>query len=88
MLKYTPNWSGEAFLIKRVKNTVLWAYFITDLNVEEDFETLQEKNCKKKASQNEFRHEKVTKRKDDTIYVKWKGYDNSFNSWTDKKYIA
>ena len=39
MLKYTPNWSGEAFLIKRVKNTVLWAYFITDLNVEEDFET-------------------------------------------------
>ena len=36
MLKYTPNWS---FLIKRVKNTVLWAYFITDLNVEEDFET-------------------------------------------------
>ena len=72
MLKYTPN----------------WAYFITDLNVEEDFETLQEKNCKKKASQNEFRHEKVTKRKDDTIYVKQKGYDNSFNSWIDKKYIA
>ena len=50
MLKYTPNWSGEAFLIKR--------------------------------------HEKVTKRKDDTVYVKWKGYDNSFNSWIDKKYIA
>ena len=25
------------------------------------------------------------KRKSDKLYVKWKGYDNSFNSWTDKK---
>ena len=48
MLKYTPNWSGEAFVIKRVKNTVLWAYFISDLNVEEDFETFQEKELQKK----------------------------------------
>ena len=29
--------------------------------------------------------EKVIKRKDDKLYVKWKGYDNSFNSWIDKK---
>ena len=25
------------------------------------------------------------KRKGDEIHVKWKGYDNSFNSWVDKK---
>ena len=25
------------------------------------------------------------KRKGDKLYVKWKGYDNSFNSWVDKK---
>ena len=25
------------------------------------------------------------KRKGDKLYVKWKGYDNSFNSWLDKK---
>ena len=29
------------------------------------------------------RIEKVTKRKGDKIYVKWKDYDNSFNSWID-----
>ena len=34
---------------------------------------------------NEFRVEKVMKRKGDRLYVKWKGYDNSFNSWIDKK---
>ena len=29
----------------------------------------------------------VTKRKGDKIHLKWKGYDNSFNSWIDKKDI-
>ena len=28
------------------------------------------------------------KRKGDKLYVKWKGYDNLFNSWIDKKDIA
>ena len=28
------------------------------------------------------------KRKGDKFYVKWKGYDNSFNSWIDKKKIS
>ena len=25
------------------------------------------------------------KRKGDKLYVKWKGYNNSFNTWIDKK---
>ena len=32
----------------------------------------------------EFRIEKVIRRKGDKLYVKWKDYDNSFNSWIDK----
>ena len=38
-----------------------------------------------KIDQQEFRIEKVIKKKGDKSYVKWKGYDNSFNSWNDKK---
>ena len=38
-----------------------------------------------KASQEKFRIEKVLKRKGDKLYVKWKGYDNRFNSCIDKK---
>ena len=30
---------------------------------------------------------KRNKQKSDEIYVKWKGYDNSFNKWIDKKDI-
>ena len=33
-----------------------------------------------KTSQKEFRIEKVIKRKRNKLYVKWKGYNNSFNS--------
>ena len=29
---YIPNWSEEVFVITKVKNTVLWAYIISDLN--------------------------------------------------------
>ena len=81
---YTPNWSEEVFMIKEVKNTVPWTYFTNDLNGEEITGTFYEKELQKR-NQEEFRIEKIIKRKGDTIYVKWKGYDNSFNSWIDKK---
>ena len=29
---YYPNWSEESFVLKKVKNTLTWAYFINDLN--------------------------------------------------------
>ena len=36
---YAPNWSEEIFVIKQIKNTVLWTYVISDLNVEEIFDS-------------------------------------------------
>ena len=81
---YTPNWSEEVSVIKKVKNTVPWRYVINDLNGDEIIGTFYEKELQK-TNQQEFRIEKVIKRKGDKLYVKWKGYDNSFNSWIDKK---
>ena len=31
--EYTPNWSEEVFVIKKVKNTVSWTYIINDLKM-------------------------------------------------------
>ena len=42
------------------------------------------RNCKKLVKKN-IRIEKIIKRKGDKLYVKWKGCDNSFNSWINKK---
>ena len=84
---YTPNLSEDVFVIKKVKNTVPWTYVINDLNGEEITGSFYEKELKK-TNQKKFRIEKVIKRTSDKLYVKWKGYDNSFNSWTDKKDLA
>ena len=81
---YPPNWSEEAFVIKEAKNTVPWTYVINDLNGEEIIGTFYEKELQK-TNQQEFRIEKVIKKKGDKLYVKWKSYDSSFNSWIDKK---
>ena len=45
------------------------------------------RNCKK-TSQEKFRIENLIKGKSDKIYVKWRGYDNSFDSQINKKYLA
>ena len=79
---YTPNWSEEVFVIKKIENIVQWTYVIDDLNGEEIIGTFYEKELQK-IDQQEFRIEKLIKKKGDKLYVKGKGYDNSFNSWID-----
>ena len=81
---YTPNLSEEIFVIKKIKNTVPWTYVINNLNGEEITGTFYEKELEK-IDQQEFRIVKVIKKKGDKLYVKWKGYDNSFSSCIDKK---
>ena len=71
-------------MIKKIKNTVPWTYVIDDLNGEEITGTFYEKELQK-IDQQEFRIEKVIKNKGNKLYVKWKGHDNSFNSWIDKE---
>ena len=81
--KYTPNLSEEVFVINKIKNTVPWTYVI-DLNGEEITETFYEKELQQ-TNKKEFKVDKVLKRKGDQLCVKWKGYDNRFNSLINKK---
>ena len=66
-------------------NTVYpWTYMISNLNGEPIIGSFFEKELQK-ASQEKFRIENVHKRKSEKMYVKWKGYDKSFNNWIGKK---
>ena len=76
----------EVFMIKKVKNTVPWTYVISDLKGKEIPGTFYEEELQK-TNQKVLKVEKVTERKGDKLYVNWKGYDSSFNSWIDKKDI-
>ena len=44
---YTPDWSEEVFVIKKVKNIVPWTYVINDLNDEEIIGTFYKKKLQK-----------------------------------------
>ena len=82
---YAPNWSEEVFVIKKVKNTVPWTYITSDVNNEEIIESIYEEELQK-TNKKVFKIEKVIKKKgNNKLYVKWKGYNSSFNSWIDKK---
>ena len=84
---YTPNFSEEIFVIKEIKNIVPWTHVINDLNGKEIIGTFHEKELQK-TNQEELRIEKVIGKKGNKLYVKSKGYDNSFNCWINKKYLV
>ena len=84
---FTLNCSEEVFVIKKVKKLCQGHMLLMIFMEKNFFERFTKKNCKK-TNQKEFRVEKVIKRKDDKLCVKWKGHNNSFNSWIDKKDIA
>ena len=71
-------------MIKKVKNAVLWTYVINDLNDKKLLEHFTKKNCKTQIKKS-LEQKRIIKRKSDELYVEWKGDNNSFNSWIDKK---
>ena len=68
---YTKNWSKEAFVVSRIKDTVPWTYMIVDLNSEKIAGSFCEKELQK-TNQNEYRIEKVIKRKGDSCTLNGK----------------
>ena len=64
------NWSEKFFVISKIKNTVPWTYIVNDLSGEEIIATFYEEELQK-TNQEEFRIEKVIKKK--VIYYMSKG---------------
>ena len=74
----------KCLLLEKLKKKVLWTYVVNDLIGEPIAGIIYEKELQK-TSQEKFRIEKVLKGKGDKMLIKWEGYDNSFNSWINKK---
>ena len=76
--------SLEKFLFLQKLKTLFHGHMLlVILNAKKLLNVLQKRIAK--TNQKEFGVEKVIKRKGDKLYVKWKGYNNSFNSCIDKK---
>ena len=80
--RYIPNWSKEIFVIKKLEIQFIGHMLLMISMMKKLLEHFMKKNYKK--NQQGFRTGKVIKIKGSKLYVKWKGYNNLFNSWIDK----
>ena len=85
---YTPNWTEEIFIINEIQYTnPITGYKIKNLLNGEEIKGSFYESELLKAKQDVFRIEKVIRRdyQKKQALVKWKGYDDRFNSWVSLK---
>ena len=81
---YETNWTEEIFVIYDIKYSNVPYYYLKDLNDEKLDGTFYEQEIQK-TNLTLYVIEKIIKTKNDKLLVKWRGYNNSFNSWINKK---
>lgn len=81
---YTPNWTAEIFTIRKVQNTKPITYLLRDWrNVDVEGAVYTEELLLAKYP-DVYLVEKILRRKNNQVYVKWLGFDDEFNEWIDK----
>ena len=85
---YETNWTEEIFEIYDIKYSNVPYYYLKDLNNEKLDGTFYEQELQKTKQDDLYTIEKILKTNKDKIYVKWRGYDNSFNSWINKNTVT
>ena len=80
---YVPNQSEEFLQLEKLKTLCRGQILLVIIKGKKFLEGFANTNCKKKKSK-VFRVEKVIKRKGHKLYVKWKSYYSSLDSWINK----
>ena len=81
---YETNWTEEIFVIYDIKYSNVPYYYLKDLNDEKLDGTFYEQELQK-TNLTLYVIEKIIKTKNDKLFVKWRGHNNSFNSWINNK---
>ena len=86
---YTSNWSEKIYVIDDIKTSNVHYYYLKDLNGGKlDGTFYQEELLKTNMKENDlYIIEKIIKKVGNKYLVKWKGYDDSFNSYVNKNDI-
>lgn len=82
---YTPNWTTEIFKINGIQYTKPITYLLIDLDGNEIQGTVYQQELQLAKNSKLYLVEKIIRKKGNKVYVKWLGFDNSHNSWIDKK---
>lgn len=78
---YTPNWSAEIFRIAKILPTEPVTYHLIDLNDKIIKGCFYAHELLKTQNEDIYLVEKIIKRKGGKLFVKWLGFDDSYNSW-------
>ena len=85
---YETNWTQEIFVIYDIRYSNVPYYYLKDLNNEKLQGTFCEQELQNTKQDDLYTIEKILKTNKDKIFVKWRGYDNSFNSWINKNTVT
>ena len=85
---YDTNWTQEIFEIYDIKYSNVPYYYLKDLNNEKLQGTFYQEELQKTKQDDLYTIEKILKTNKNRILVKWRGYDNSFNSWINKNNVT
>ena len=83
------KWSEQLYKIYKINKSDVITYQLKDMNdeiIKGQFYTKELQLTKNTTG--EYIIEKILKINKDKIYVKWRGYDNSFNSWINKNTVT
>ena len=85
---YLPGWTEEVFVVDRVLPGPLPTYKIREWDETPVEGTFYEEHLQKVHVTDEFRVEKVLKRRKNQLLVKWKGWPDKYNSWISSQDIV
>lgn len=82
---YLPNWTNEVFTVYRVQPTFPETYILKDKNGEILQGGFYGHELLKSNTGNVYLVEQVLRKKKDKVYVRWLGFDKTYDSWISKK---
>ena len=87
---YNSNWSEQIYVIYDIKSSNVHYYYLKDLNGNKiDGMFYQEELLKTNMKENDlYIIEKIIKKIGNKYLVKWRGYDDTFNSYVNKNDIV
>lgn len=85
---YTGNWSFEIFQITKVQNTIPVTYLLKDYQDQNILGGFYQYELTKVSNPNIYLVEKIIKKKNGKVLVKWLGFSESQNQWIDEKDIV
>lgn len=78
---YLPSWTTEIFTVKKIQHTNPETYLLVDWEGQEIKGGVYAEELQLVKHPDVYLVEKILRKKNNKVYVKWLGFDSRFNSW-------